>query len=87
MPSIVRLPACWSAHHSSTPNTISDTAMIQGLPRRVSIQSSSTAPTSAAGMVASTSSQATLPSVVVGFSRRTTSRSPSRTYVTMSRRK
>jgi hypothetical protein len=85
--SIVRVPRCWSAHHSRSPNPISDTAMIHGSPSTVSICSSNTAPTRAAGTVATTSSQAILPSGVVGRSRLQSSRNPSRTYTTMSRRK
>ena len=47
--STLRLPGSRSAQPSRTPNPISDTAMIVGVPSRSSIDSSKTAPTAAAG--------------------------------------
>ena len=76
-----RRPTC------SMPNTISEMPMIVGLPRCSSICSWNTAPTRAAGIVASSSSHATLPSVVTPSRRWKTARQPSRMYTARSLRK
>ena len=61
--------------------------MIHGLPSRLSMVFSNSAPTMAAGIDDSTSSQASRPSGLAGWSRCITTLIPSRMYTTRSRRK
>ena len=85
--SILRVPFVWSAHPRMMPKKINDTPMMTGVPSLSSITSANSAPTTAAGTVASSSSHPRRPSGVGGRSRRNTRLSPSRTYTTTSRQK
>ena len=69
------------------PNTISEMAMMNGVPSFVSITSSNMAPTSAAGTVASKRSHPRRPSGVTRLPRENTTCAPSRTYTTTSLQK